>query len=211
MVNMSEGFWPSHTYSEADWNPVTYDDAKSTSAGSVAYCASKTFAERAAWDFAEKNKPNWDIATILPPMVYGPNAHAVSSVDHLNTSSADIYGLINGSKSEVPTNAFWAYVDVRDVALAHRLAYEVPEAGGNRFFITAGNYHYQEFCDIIRKDVPEARDRTPEGKPGSGLGGVQVYKVDNGKSKKVLGIQYRSMEETVADAAKSLVEIEARK
>lgn len=36
------------------------------------YRASKTFAEKAAWDFVEKEKPNFALATINPPMVFGP-------------------------------------------------------------------------------------------------------------------------------------------
>jgi nucleoside-diphosphate-sugar epimerase len=38
----------------------------------MGYRASKTFAEKAAWDFLEKEKPNFSIATINPPMVFGP-------------------------------------------------------------------------------------------------------------------------------------------
>jgi hypothetical protein len=38
----------------------------------MGYRASKTFAEKAAWDFLEKEKPNFSVATINPPMVFGP-------------------------------------------------------------------------------------------------------------------------------------------
>jgi hypothetical protein len=34
-------------------------------------------AERAAWEFVETNKPGWDIATINPPLVFGPIIHQV--------------------------------------------------------------------------------------------------------------------------------------
>jgi hypothetical protein len=42
-----------------------------------AYRASKTLAERAAWEFVETNKPSWDISTINPPLVFGPIIHQV--------------------------------------------------------------------------------------------------------------------------------------
>ena len=45
IVNMHKGAWPEHTYTEEDWNPETYDVAK-TADGATAYCASKTFAEK---------------------------------------------------------------------------------------------------------------------------------------------------------------------
>lgn len=70
IVNPSKGFWPGHEYSEEDWNPMTLEDAlKDAVAG---YRASKTFAEKAAWEFVEKEKPNFTLSTINPPMVYGP-------------------------------------------------------------------------------------------------------------------------------------------
>lgn len=140
-------------------------------------------------------------------MVYGPSAHSVSDLSRLNTSSADIYRLINGSEKEVPPTSFYAFADVRDVAKAHRLAYEIPDNAGQRYSITSGNYSYQMVCDIIRENFPEIKDRVPEGKPGSGLGQV-VYKVDNSKAKKELGMTFRSLEETIIDTVKSLLELE---
>jgi nucleoside-diphosphate-sugar epimerase len=59
-----------HVYSEQDWNPITREQAEQNPMSG--YRASKTFAEKAAWEFLEKEKPNFTIATINPPMVYGP-------------------------------------------------------------------------------------------------------------------------------------------
>lgn len=49
------GMRPGYTYSEKDWNPITRE-AASQADGVVAYLASKTLAERAAWDFVDKQK-----------------------------------------------------------------------------------------------------------------------------------------------------------
>ncbi|KAI9717258.1 MAG: hypothetical protein M1812_004785 [Candelaria pacifica] len=205
IINMEKGAWPGHTYTEADWNPVTLETAKSAD-GSTAYCASKTFAEKAAFEFVERHHPMFSVSTICPPMVYGPNAHAVSNLEHLNTSSADMYRLINGSEKTVPETSFFAYVDVRDVAEAHRLAYEIPQANGQRYFTTGGNYTYQQIVDIIRKEFPEVKDRTPEGHTGASM--PDVYKVSNDKARKELGMTFRSLEETVKDTVKSLIQLE---
>jgi nucleoside-diphosphate-sugar epimerase len=70
IVNPTKGNWPGHEYSEKDFNPMTQQDALETPA--TGYRASKTFAERAAWDFVEKEKPNFTITTINPPLVFGP-------------------------------------------------------------------------------------------------------------------------------------------
>jgi nucleoside-diphosphate-sugar epimerase len=70
IINASKGFWPDHTYSEDDWNPITLDEGQESPM--LGYRVSKTFAERAAWEFVENEKPNFSIATINPPMVFGP-------------------------------------------------------------------------------------------------------------------------------------------
>lgn len=54
------------------------------------------------------------MATLCPPMVYGPIAHSVSNMNALNTSAGDFYRLINGSEKHVPDTSFWAFADVRD-------------------------------------------------------------------------------------------------
>ena len=47
-------------------------------------------------------------------MIYGPLASDFSSMDRLNESSSEIWGMINGSAKEVPETAFYAFCDVRD-------------------------------------------------------------------------------------------------
>lgn len=214
MLDLSKGNWPEHTYTEADWNPMTYEEAaKKETFGGAAYCAAKAIAEQTAWDFVKNEKPNFDLVTLCPPMVYGPNINATSNISKLNTSSADIYQLMAPGKKptdEVPQNSFWSWVDVRDVALAHLRAYEIPEAGNQRFFLCKGNFSYQMMCDILREKIPELRDRVPIGKPGSGFGGVELYKTDSSKAQKVLGIKFRDLDETVADAARSFLDLEKK-
>jgi len=209
IADLSKGARVGYTYTEKDWNPVTYEDAKAAENGSIAYCASKTFAEKAAWDFVEKEKPNFDIATICPPMVYGPAVpDSIQDLTKLNTSSADIYRFIDGSTKEVPDTAFYAWVDVRDVAEAHLKAYALPKAGGERYFITGGRYTYQEVCDIIRKEFPELKEKVPEGK--TGYRGPDSYAVSNEKARKELGIKFFSLERCVKDMVEEFLVIEKR-
>lgn len=61
LMDPSQGLRPGYTYSEKDWNPTTWEEAVKTENGAVAYCASKAFAEKAAWEFVEKNKPNFTV------------------------------------------------------------------------------------------------------------------------------------------------------
>lgn len=204
--DLNKGARPGYTYSEQDWNPVTYATAAAKDAdGGVAYCASKTFAEKAAYEFVEKNKPNFSVSSICPPMVYGPIAHT-TDLKHLNTSSADIYRLIDGSEKTVPETSFFAFVDVRDVAEAHVLAYETPEAAGQRYFCVSGGYTYQRICDIIRKDFPEMRGLVPEGTPGAPY--PDVYRVDNSKARRELGMTFRSLETCIHDQVAAFIQLQ---
>jgi len=209
LFDASKGLRPGYTYTEEDWNPVTYEEAsRKDTDGGVAYSASKTLAEKAAFEFVKKNKPNFSISTICPPMVYGPAAHSISSLDKLNTSSADIYRLINGSEKTVPETTFFAFADVRDVGEAHARAYESEKAAGQRYFVNSGGYTYQNICDIVRKDFPELRDLTPEGTPGAPF--PNVYKVSNEKIKKELGMTVRTLEECIHDQVAEFIAIEKR-
>lgn len=207
IVNMDEGLRPGYAYSEKDWNPCPYEvAAKKETNGAVSYCASKTFAERAAWEFVEKNKPNFSVTTICPPMVYGPSGSVISSLDHLNTSMADIYRLMNGSEKTVPDTAFFGFCDVRDVGEAHARAYESAEAAGQRYLTVSSGYTYQEVCDIIRKNFPEKRDTTPEGTPNAPY--PNVYTLDNSKIKKELGMEFKPLEVCIRDMTAQFIELE---
>lgn len=193
-----------HTYSEADWNSVTAEEAEKDP--STGYRASKTFAEKAAWDFVEKEKPNFDVATINPPLVFGPIHPGLQTLDNLNTSNNNIYKFINGThKKELPPTAILLWVDVRDLALAHVLAMEKKEAGGQRFFITAGYWTHKLLAEIIKKDFPEYADQLPADlSPGDFPAKDKMVGFDNARGKQVLGLEYISFEKSASDTIKSL-------
>lgn len=193
-----------YTYTEADWNPCTYEQAKA-GPGPVAYCASKAFAEKAGFDFVKNKKPNFDVVSINPPMIYGPIAHHVSSLDKLNTSSADIYRFMTGDTKEIGPTSFPLFCDVRDVGEAHLCAYEKPEAGGQRFACTGGNFSYQEVCEVLREQFPELKSKVPDPAKEPASPGCSL---SNEKARKVLGIQFRTLKECITDGAKSLIQLE---
>ncbi|KAJ5674157.1 hypothetical protein N7462_009596 [Penicillium macrosclerotiorum] len=214
IIDLYKGNRAGYLYKETDWNPVTYEEAAFPGTSPVvAYCASKTLAEREAWNFVERECPSWDLTTICAPLVYGPNKNLTANLAHLNTSSADLYRLMSPtskSSDPVPTNVFWVWADVRDVANAHLRAFELPEAGGQRFLVSEGRYSYQMMADVLRERILDIKERVPLGLPGSGLGGAQVYGIDNSKSKQVLGMSYRTFEESVVDAGRAFLALEAQ-
>jgi len=203
IVDGSKGSRPDHTYSEADWNPITKEQAVENP--SNGYRASKTFAERAAWDFVEKEKPNFTLATMCPPLVLGPIVHYLNSLDSLNTSNQRIRDIVQGkAKDEIPETGTFLWVDVRDLALAHVLAAEKEEAASKRFFIVTGYFSNKEIAQIVAKDYPQYKDGLPtKDTPGGDYPEGGVYKFNNTRSKEVLGLTYRSLDDSIKDTVKS--------
>ncbi|TGO57759.1 hypothetical protein BCON_0062g00290 [Botryotinia convoluta] len=147
--------------------------------------ASKKFAELASWDFVEKEKPNFDLVTLTPPMVYGPLRHTIQ-------------------------NGLHAFTDVRGLAEAHALAATLPEASGQRFIVCKGQISSQNISDILRKNIPELEERTPKGVPGDKGLEDDSFACSSEKAEKVLGLKFRSKEETFMDLARQLLEIEKK-
>ncbi len=113
-------------------------------------------------------------------------------------------------KTELPGIVAMVWVDVRDTALAHVKAVEVAEAAKNkRFFVTAGNFSHQDIAQVIRKDFPEYRDGLPEGVKGGEYPDGGHYGYDNSRTREVLGVEFRGLEESVVDTVKSLKELGA--
>jgi len=209
ILDSTKGTWPDHTYAEADWNPMSLADAEANPA--AGYRASKKFAEKAAWDFVEKEKPAFDIATINPPLVFGPVKPYISSLDSMNTSNQRILNIINGNwKNELGPTGTYIWTDVRNVAQAHVAAMEKPEAGSKRFFITEGYFSNQKILSIIKKEFPELKEKLMESdEPNDGFPEGGLYKIDNSRSKEVLRLEYIPLKQTVVDLVKVLREMGA--
>ena len=106
-----------------------------------------------------------------------------------------------------PTGTF-LWVDVRDVALAHVRAIEVAEAGGQRFFVTAGYFSNKDILDILYESHPELESKLPP-KDSPNDFPENMYGIDNKKSMDVLGLKYRALKQTVADTVSSLLAVGA--
>ncbi|CAE6433013.1 unnamed protein product [Rhizoctonia solani] len=199
-----DGSKPNGTvFTESDWNSFSLREVETkgkAAAGGDKYRASKTLAEQAAWKFLEDKQPRFDIATINPPMVFGPILHQVSDPESLNTSVAMLYKILHTKESdltkEVLLTANQNFVDVRDVALAHVRALEIPEAGGQRFITAGGTFCWQDTLDVLQPP-------NPRGVPGQGKGLIH-NRHDASKATKTLGINFKGLEETIRDTEEGL-------
>lgn len=65
------------------------------------------------------------------------------------------------AKEELPPTGTFIWVDVRDLALAHVKAAELPDAANKRFYVTAGHFSNEEAADIMRDNFPELKNELP--------------------------------------------------
>lgn len=199
---------PGHTgpYTEADWTDPDLP-------GTTPYPASKTIAERAAWDLVDQRGERDRLAVINPSAILGPVQGNESS-----TSLQIIQRMLKGMPA-VPKLGF-SFVDVRDVADLHLRAMTSLAAGGERF-IASGPFHWMsEIAEILRTELPELGAKAPTRtvpKPIVRLmamfdPSIRALVGDIGKeshfsaekAEELLGWSARPIEETVRDCALSL-------
>ncbi|RMD81589.1 MAG: NAD-dependent epimerase/dehydratase family protein [Candidatus Dadabacteria bacterium] len=120
---------PDRPLTEADWN----DDREATH-----YGLAKTRAERRAWELA--SELGVDLVTINPSSMIGPGYFRHTPMTWL------VELMVRGYvRCVLPATPAW--VDVRDAATAHRLAYEIPEASG-RYLVSAVS---MSFGDMVNR------------------------------------------------------------
>lgn len=190
-------------WSETDWNEISPKEVQEQGKASnpfAVYDASKTLAERAAWDFVKNEKPAFDLTAILPTFNFGPYIHEAPKERGVgSTPSMFLYSLTTGG---VTAGNSWNWVDVRDVALHHVLALSTPEAGGERISSTAGTFSWQAVYDVLH----DAGYKNIIGKETYGKGEAVTAGIqDNAKSLRIFpGSAYRPLTESVRDMAESL-------
>ncbi|KAG6353656.1 hypothetical protein INS49_005364 [Diaporthe citri] len=196
-------------YDETKWAPFTWDDAISNP--QFGYPGSKKLAEQAAWAFVTDENPNFDLATICNTYTFGPVQRQLPALGAINTSNQRIRDLVLGGMRGglEPTAPVFTWADVRDVALAHVRAVTRPEAGGKRFYVVAGHFSNKRLADLIRDRHPELVEKLPPEGAGDDFP-ADVYGFDNSRSREVLGIEYRGLEESVEDTVKSILEWQSR-
>ncbi|KAL5054900.1 hypothetical protein RYX36_035582 [Vicia faba] len=129
-----------------------------------------------------------------PAMTIGPLLQP-----ELNHSSTLILDLINGSETFV--NAAVAWINVKDVANAHILAYEDASASG-RYCLSERVIHFSELTKILRDMYPTLRipNKCADDKPLR-----QTFQVSKEKAKK-LGVEFIPLEVSLREIVDSLKE-----
>ncbi|BBG96878.1 NAD(P)-binding Rossmann-fold superfamily protein [Prunus dulcis] len=149
------------------------------------YMISKTLAEDAAWKFTKDNRI--DMVAINPGLVIGPLLQPT-----LNTSVEPVLKLINGA--ETFPNITYRWVDVRDVANAHILAFENASASG-RYCLVGRIAHCSEVVKLLRGLFPALKipEKCADDKPFT-----PIYQVSKERAQ-ALGVKFTPLEVTLKD------------
>ncbi|EMG50658.1 GRP2 putative NADPH-dependent methylglyoxal reductase GRP2 [Candida maltosa Xu316] len=184
---------------EDDWNPITLEQVTD---GLTGYSASKTLAERALWEFVKNESPQFKVTAVNPTFVLGPQAYAIKDKSQLNLS-ADIVAQVLRLKPNDKIEPFaGVFIDVRDVAKAHLVAFEKKEAIGQRLVLINGPFTTDLIADIVKKNVPQAQIPAGDLARSKQIVEEKVGKSDTTRTNKILGFDFISVEKTFVDAAK---------
>lgn len=182
------------------------------------YSFSKTLAERKAWEITNA-QDRWDLVVINPSFVIGPflNPGATTS-----ESFQIVKQMGDGTFKQGAPRIGIGVVDVRDVALAHFKAGFTPEAHG-RNITSAHNSDFLEMAGILRKKYGTQFPLPTKAIPKWLIWIVgpivnksltrdfithnvnYSMKANNAKIRRELGMEFRSLEETLVDTFDNLV------
>ncbi|MFI5954007.1 SDR family oxidoreductase [Cryptosporangium sp. NPDC051539] len=174
------------------------------------YHYAKTVAERLAWD-AVRAQDRWSLVTINPGLILGPSHTSASD----SGSVFLMRELMSGYFFYGAPGFSFTFVDVRDVATAHVRAAENASASGRYILAREEMVSFLEMARAIRERYPWRLHLPRHPVPdvavrvlGPRFGLTQDYiskhlgirfTVDNRRSVRELGIEYRPVAETVLD------------
>lgn len=200
----------SRVYSESDWTDTDDPDQSP-------YNLSKTYAEQAAWKFfKEEGSP--ELAVINPSIVLGPALEK-----DYGSSLELLFKILKGQFPLAPKIGF-EVVDVRDVAVLHRLAFESAASSGRRFLCSSGFRWVKDIASFLYNSFPDYRKKIPtkdmpnlilkifalfDGSITPYLPDLEIKKeMDISPARDLLGWAPRSPEEAIEAGARSLIDLE---
>lgn len=181
------------------------------------YAKSKTLAERAAWDFIEKESGKLELAVVNPVLIMGPALGPNAS-----TSLKTVGELLEGKVPGIP-NLTFGIIDVRDCADMHLQAMSHPRASGERFLcIGEGCSTFADIANTLKNNLgPKAHKVPTRVLPNLVVRVVAIFlpvarlilpdlgvkkSYSNSKAKKILGwVPAYSNEQAIIASAESLI------
>jgi len=198
-------------YTEADWTNVDGPAVQP-------YMKSKTLAERAAWDFVEREGNGLELTVVNPVGIFGPVLN-----EDLSTSIEIIKRMLEGGLPGAP-RLYFGVVDVRDVAGMQIKAMTAPQANGERFLAVAGEpVSIYDMSVMLQQGMGERAAKAklrqmpdwlirvmalfnPLAREAAPRVGIRSA-ASNAKAREQLGWQFRSNEEAIVASGESLIRL----
>ena len=194
-------------FDETMWTDVNHP------IGRGAYTKSKTMAERAAWEFIEKQAPEIALTTINPVLVLG------APLDKNFGSSISVVERILKGKDPMLPNLLFSLVDVRDVAQMHVDAIKNDATRGERLLAASETYSFVGIAKYLKSVYPNSKVKTGQApdlliKFLSLLDGEikailpqlgRAMNISSAKATKLLGITFIPVQVTLRESADYLI------
>ncbi|KIJ57307.1 hypothetical protein M422DRAFT_149219 [Sphaerobolus stellatus SS14] len=161
------------------------------------YCAARTRAERLAWRFMQMEKPNFDLVTLLRGSLLGPMLMLDRDGQPPSTTKW-IAEVLKGNGSICRVVPRGWFVDVRDCAQLHVIAFTNSRLGGRRLIAAAAPFGWNAIFDILRQHFPLLN--IPLDFEG---GSPDPQKFDNHVATELLG-KWISLEQSIVELAHRL-------
>jgi dihydroflavonol-4-reductase len=181
----------------------------------AAYPKSKTLAERAAWDLVARD-PRFELVVVNPGLVLGPVLRSES------TTSTDVVRMLLARGVPGSPRLAFAPVDVRDVAVGHRLAMERPEAAGKRYILAGDQMWMRDIAKVLAAEFNPKGYHVPTGRVPYWLMWImgrfnqtvrlgldmigRPERVSARQAERDLGWSMRPVRESIVDTGRSLIE-----
>lgn len=194
-----------------------FDETSWTNIGGdmSAYVRSKAIAERAAWDFMDREGGALELAAVNPTGIFGPvlGADVSSSVELVTRLLKGMPGC---------PRLYFGVVDVRDVADLHLRAMTHQAAKGERFIASSGDImSFISIARVLRERLGDAAAKVPTRELPNWLVRFaslfdrklrplvplldSTRRATSAKAQRLLGWQPRPPEEAIVAAAESLI------
>ncbi|GAV52718.1 hypothetical protein ZYGR_0AG07090 [Zygosaccharomyces rouxii] len=195
-------------FRERDWSSATWETCQGDPMS--AYGGSKKFAEKAAWEFVEshKDKIGFKLAVVVPSMVLGPHKFEEDVKVNLNLSNRIIDSLLNTSPNQTNLPKMCApFIDVRDVARAHLVALRKESAVNQRICVFKRTFGSQDILDILNYRFPGLRGKISLGPDPRKGDQTPSCNYDTSFSNKILGFEFKTLEESVCDTVAQVLNV----
>ncbi len=192
---------------ENDWTDVSKDVG--------AYIKSKTIAEKAAWEFFNREcSESFSMTTIHPGMVFGP---LLSNKNH-GASASLILNMIRGKYPALP-DVYFTVVDVRDVSRLHVDSLKNLNSNNKRIIVTSPNgISFIEISNILiklgfnkspktlipNKVINSLAPFNKEMRSTAAMIKRGCYGTDLSKTKEIFNLKLIPLEQTLKEMTKSL-------